>query len=74
MRAKIEPPHLKKKNFPQGSNKTQTNPWAKKKEFQGKSLAENFENLQEQRGMAVAIKPGENHDGWKRQVNKLKSC
>ena len=62
MRAKIEPPHQKKK-IPQGSNKTQTNPWAKKKEFQGKSLAENSENLQQQKGMAVTIKPGENQVG-----------
>ena len=67
------PPPQKKKLSP-GIQQNPNESLGQKKEFQGKSLAENSENLQEQRGMAVTVKPGENHVGWKRQVNKLKSC
>ena len=74
MRAKIEPPHLKKKKNSPGIQQNPNKSLGQKKEFQGKSFAENSENLQEQRGMAVTMKLGENHVGWKRQVNKLKSC
>ena len=64
------PPQKNSPGIQQNPNKS----LGQKKEFQGKSSAENSENLQEQRGMAVTIKPGGNHFGWKRQVNKLKSC
>ena len=70
---KSNPPTSKKKLSP-GIQQNPNESLGQKKEFQGKSLAENSENLQEQRGMAITIKPGENHVGWKRQVSKLKSC